>query len=389
MINDENILAEQRPWDALVVGAGPAGSVAAALLAEAGWRVLLVEKSAWPREKVCGGCLNAGAIALLKSHGLAATLDRSLTINRVNWRCNARDIELRAPGVSLSRAEFDAALVKSAIERGCAFLLATGAHLLPRHDSNYRTVELTHAGVTRSIRTKIVLACDGISGTLLKNEPWAKWRVGRNAWIGVAATQVMRHDFALDAIHMHIGPGGYVGIVNLPDGRIHLAAALDPRACRHNHTAAALIRNILKSCRVNQIDPADTHLHGTPTLTRRRTCVANDRVLVVGDACGYIEPFTGEGMAWAIRGAIAAADMLIAAGGWVDDMPLRWKQMYRTQIERGQRWCRMLRPMVHHPAMARCGMAAASWLPQIGNFLASRINESKAIASAHLSRASG
>ncbi|HEY1685572.1 MAG TPA: NAD(P)/FAD-dependent oxidoreductase [Tepidisphaeraceae bacterium] len=389
MSSFENILAEQRPWDALIVGAGPAGSVSAALLAEAGWRVLLVEKSAWPREKVCGGCLNAGAIALLKSHGLAAAMNRSQSIERAIWRCGSQNIEVRVPGVAMCRMQFDAALVQSAIERGCAFLPATGTHLLPRLDSNYRTVELTHAGVTCSIRTKIVLACDGISGTLLKNEPWTKWHVGRNAWIGVAATQVMEHDFVSEAIHMHIGSGGYVGIVNLPDGRIHLAAALDPRACRQNHTAAALIQDILKSCRVNWTDLADTHLQGTPTLTRQRTCVANDRVLVVGDACGYIEPFTGEGMAWAIRGAIAVADMLIAADGWADDMPLRWEQVYRSQIQRRQRWCRMLRPLVHYPAVARCGIAAASWLPQIGNFLAGRINESNAIASAHLSRASG
>ncbi|MBV8782000.1 MAG: FAD-dependent monooxygenase, partial [Phycisphaerae bacterium] len=64
-----NDLTEQ-DWDAIVIGAGPAGSVSAYRLARAGWRVLLVERCAWPRAKVCGGCVNAEAIRLLKSIGL-------------------------------------------------------------------------------------------------------------------------------------------------------------------------------------------------------------------------------------------------------------------------------------------------------------------------------
>ena len=62
------------PWQVAVIGAGPAGCVAAGILAGAGRRVLLVEKSPWPREKVCGGCLNHSAMQTLRKAGMGGAL---------------------------------------------------------------------------------------------------------------------------------------------------------------------------------------------------------------------------------------------------------------------------------------------------------------------------
>ena len=60
------------PYDAVVIGAGPAGSAAARLLAEAGWHVALVEKAAFPRRKVCGEFISATSMPVLKACGVAA-----------------------------------------------------------------------------------------------------------------------------------------------------------------------------------------------------------------------------------------------------------------------------------------------------------------------------
>ena len=65
-------------WDALVIGAGPAGSVAARELARRGCRVLLVDKATFPRPKVCGCCVNGAAIRALERLGLGHVLDGAI-----------------------------------------------------------------------------------------------------------------------------------------------------------------------------------------------------------------------------------------------------------------------------------------------------------------------
>ena len=73
--------------DALIIGAGPAGASTAILLKLAGWRVILVEKSAYPRQKVCGECLSAASLALLDRLGVgAAVRDRAgPELQQVGW----------------------------------------------------------------------------------------------------------------------------------------------------------------------------------------------------------------------------------------------------------------------------------------------------------------
>src|SRR6516164_7141698 len=112
-------------WDALVVGAGPAGSLAARQLALQGRSVLLVDRACFPRWKVCGACLNGWALATLSAvrlervtHDLGAV---PLTRMHVAAWGRQADIALGV-GVSLSRAALDAALVEAAIDAGVSFL---------------------------------------------------------------------------------------------------------------------------------------------------------------------------------------------------------------------------------------------------------------------------
>ena len=80
-------------WDAVVVGAGIAGGATAAMLAQRGWRVLLVERSVWPREKVCGGCLSASAINALHEIGVDSAIGRAEPTTSVVWQAGARTFE--------------------------------------------------------------------------------------------------------------------------------------------------------------------------------------------------------------------------------------------------------------------------------------------------------
>src|ERR1700692_3155008 len=109
--------AGARSWDVIVVGAGPAGSVAARELARHGAAVLLVDKARFPRPKVCGGCLNPQALSTLSAVGLGGLGERrgAVPLSRLELAVSGLRARLSSSGQALSRAVFDAALVEAAI----------------------------------------------------------------------------------------------------------------------------------------------------------------------------------------------------------------------------------------------------------------------------------
>src|SRR5262249_54121431 len=120
--------AAARVWEVVVIGAGPAGALAARQAALAGSRVLLVDSKKFPREKVCGACLNGGALAILQSVGLGSVPERlgGKPLKKFDLRSDSRQATLRLPaGVAVSRYRFDAALVEEAIAAGADFLPET------------------------------------------------------------------------------------------------------------------------------------------------------------------------------------------------------------------------------------------------------------------------
>jgi menaquinone-9 beta-reductase len=362
-------------WDAVVVGAGVAGGVAATMLAERGWRVLLVEKSSWPREKVCGGCLNAAAVEVIRGIGIDVEKLRAEPIDSVVWHVGLRSLELEIPReVAVSRSDLDAAIVTEAIRRGCEFLPGFSASLLPRVAGDlFRSIKLQRADESVIVRAGVVLACDGIGGTSLNGESWAGWDILPGAWMGVAATwENCSYKIHVGAIHMHVGNSGYVGMVRMTGSRVHVAAALDPAACRSAGGPVNLVREILRASGKDlprEMEPL--RIRGTGALTRRRRNFGGHRVLAVGDACGYVEPFTGEGMAWAATGAREVVRMLPAPGEtWPADLAGCWQSRHREIIGRRQLWCRGLQPMMHHPAIAAAGILVGSAMPVMAKWIA-------------------
>jgi flavin-dependent dehydrogenase len=113
--------ASPEQWQAVVVGAGPAGALAALQLARQGVRVLLVEKRAFPRWKVCGCCLNAQAQAVLAAAGAGGLVDSQggVPLRRLQLGHRGKRATLALPdGRALSRERFDQALVQAAIDAG-------------------------------------------------------------------------------------------------------------------------------------------------------------------------------------------------------------------------------------------------------------------------------
>ena len=339
-----------RQWDVVVVGAGIVGAMSALHLARARLRVLLVEKSAWPRAKACGGCLNAAALRALANSGIELRDGSECTGMRLYCRGRTAHLPL-PPGMAISRMRLDAILVRHAIDAGVSFLPATRA-ALEGYTQHGRRVALRNPSTRHTVDARVVLDCGGLATRLL---PDPDWRIAPRARIGVAATLPdAPAGYGPGVIHMACATQGYVGLVRAENGTANIAAALDPTRCHEVGGPAAAVAEILRAEDLPVIQ--DLHCldwRGTPRLTRtRRRLGAERRVLVLGDAAGYVEPFTGEGMAWAMADAAAMLPFVReAVECWTDDVASRWSARHRRMLRTRQRVCRGISGLLRHPSL--------------------------------------
>jgi flavin-dependent dehydrogenase len=340
--------ATARPWDVAVVGAGPAGAVAARQAATLGLRVLLIDRAAFPRRKVCGCCLNGNALAALAAAGMSDLTRRlgGVPLRGVLLSSAGRSVTLPLPiGVSLSREVFDSGLVQSAVAAGVAFLPETAASLSgARH--GLREVGLGH--VVASAR--VVVAADGLNGRLTGGD--AGVRPGSRIGAGTVLDSAPEF-YESGTIHVAAGRGGYVGLVRVEDGRLDVAAALDSDFVRDRGGPGPAAESILRETGWPAIlDLCGVRWKGTPPLTRTPRRVAGDRWFAVGDAAGYVEPFTGEGMAWAVGSGLALAPLLErAARQWDDRLADVWRGRLARLVGDRQWLCRAFAAGLRSPAV--------------------------------------
>ncbi|HVK09715.1 MAG TPA: FAD-dependent monooxygenase, partial [Gemmataceae bacterium] len=325
--------AAERVWDAAVVGAGPAGSVAARELARRGLAVLLIDRAAFPRPKVCGCCLNNSALGTLAAVGLGELAGRcgAVPLDRVRLASGGRSAEVRLPGgVALSRETLDVALVREAIADGASFLpnatarigADTQLHIVPGPNSR-----MNEPGKLIPIRTRVVIAAVGLNGQLVTSEGSRPTSVeGSRIGAGVVADTAPSF-YHPGEIYMAVGRGGYVGLVRVEDGRLDVAAAFDASFVRDCGGPGFAAAEILRGAGFSAVPGLETlPWRGTPALTRTPRRVAGERWFAVGDAAGYVEPFTGEGMAWAVASAVAVAPL--AARPWHAGLVREWEQTH-------------------------------------------------------------
>ena len=305
----------------VVVGAGVAGSMVARELALRGETVRLLERERFPRDKVCGGCLGPLAMRALTDSGLGSLpeLCGGTPVRHFEW--SARNRSVRMPlsgGYVVTRAAFDAALVEAACEAGVEF-----------RDGVAATPE--------TIDAPLVIVATGLGGGAVQ----------RGSMLGAGV--VLRGDgYEPGTIHMAHGPGGYVGTALAEQGRLVVGAALSAAAAREHGIAGGVARILAQAGRPPL--PADAPWKGTPLLTRTMRPAYDGRVLYLGDAAGYVEPFTGEGIGWALHAARMLAPL--AAEGWQPELGPRWQAILDKRVRPAQRRCRMLTRVLRWPVSA-------------------------------------
>ena len=360
----------ERLWDVVVVGAGLAGAMVALELGRRGCEVLLLERQPFPRWKVCGACLNGAAQGALAHAGLDGLVARAgaprLTELRMTGWGRSAHVALEG-SVALSREALDQALVRAAVERGVVFVQGASAELGPVRNGE-RTLTVRGGEREQNVCARVVVSAAGLHGLRSRNVvgsfPPATVQAGSRVGVG-AVLEGGGAGYGPGTVHMVVGRAGYVGLVRQEDDRLNAAAAFDAEFVRQHGSPERAVRAHLESA---GMPPLPERIHrgwkGTPPLTRRPSSLGEERLFLVGDAAGYVEPFTGEGMGWALWGALALAPLVYdGVGSWDDALVDRWAQVHRRRIRRGQRVCRMVAWGLRRPWMARVAVRVLGTVP--------------------------
>lgn len=304
-------MAEERVCELLIIGAGVGGSSLAIRAARQGVRTRLLEKSAFPRDKVCGCTLNRRSVRLLEEVGIDVSQFAD-PITKVDLGYK----QFLAEGTWVcSRRKLDEVLVETAVAAGARFEDSTAF---------------------REQKARLRVIATGLGGG--KPFGFTYRSLSRRRLVGLS-TIVPDSCFPQGTLRMRLYPWGYVGTVRLEDGRLDIAAAVRP----------ADVRRARKDMERDLFDGEKQRWFGTPALNVAATALSMPGQVLLGDAAFYAEPFTGEGMGWALEGASLLDDFLPEL---LSGESARWESCYRQLFWRRSRSSRYLMPLLSQSTLA-------------------------------------
>src|SRR5262249_1630681 len=195
-------------------------------------------------------------------------------------------------------------------------------------------------------------------------------RIGAGCQLGDAPTYYENH-----TVYMAVGRAGYVGLVRVEDGRLNVAASLEPSFVRRLGTPAAASAAILAEAGLVPIPPLGTlHWQGTAALLRRTRPLAEDRMFLIGDAAGYVAPFTGEGIAWALASAQAVVPLALRAiERWDSRLGCAWSNAHWRLVGRRHVICRAIALALERPGLTRVGFEFCKYAPGAAETILKRL----------------
>ena len=364
-----------RCWDAVVIGGGPAGGLTASLLAAAGWRVLLTEAHSKLPARVCGAYLCPAGVALLERLGRLDSLTggcRALE-GMILHAPDFRRLVTRFPrvpglpghGLALDRPGFDERLLAEAVSAGA--VVRMGVRLVGGQceDGGW---SLTFADGSRE-RTRLLVGADGRKSMVARlmgvDLPPPRRRVALHADV---AALVPAPPFG----EMHVfADGSYAGLNNLTPGTVNVSTVCN----------AEVLRGVAPHRYLNSRIEASPHLRGrlepvqgpqavgaTFPATHAVRSVIGPAAALVGDAGGFIDPLTGEGIYMALWMAAALSERLADAGPGNLTAALAAYGAARNRAHRGKQFLnRLFQHCIARPSVANGILRFLSWKQGTGD----------------------
>ncbi len=314
-------------YDLIIIGGGPAGTSAAISAARQGASVLLLERGRFPRHKVCGEFVSAESLSLLRDlldlqH--AALLHDAVRIPRARMFLDGRTLHASVdpPAASIARFDLDAALWHSAESAGV-----------------YARQQATVQSVGGSGPFRIVTAGKEFEARALVNASgrWSNLNLApaengarSEKWLGVKAH--FAEPVSEPSVDLYFFDGGYCGVQPVGAGRVNasamvradVASSLPEVFARHPELRERSRNWTLVS------DPVSTS-----PLIFRHPQPERDRILMAGDAAGFVDPFVGDGISLALRsGSLAARSLksFLAGEASLNDAVRSYSQAYKESL---------------------------------------------------------
>lgn len=334
--------------DALIVGAGPAGSTAAALLARAGWSVAIVEKQAFPRRKVCGECIAASNLPLLEALGIfPAALDALAAppLQRVAFMRGNRTVSAPLPAATqprhawaraLGRETLDTLLLDQARAAGAQVLQPWSVLSVDGPPGQMRATALDMAtGQKTEMQARVVILANG-SWEPLPSVRQTERRIRCGGDLLAFKANFVGADLAVGLLPVLAFEGGYGGMVVADRQTTTIACCIRAdrlsalRAGMPGHSAGEVVEAMLRrECAgVNAaLQPAQRRgpWLGSGPIDPGIRLRGNDQFFRIGNAAAEAHPIIGEGMSMAMQSAWLLCDRLLADSTERDPrVPARW-----------------------------------------------------------------
>ena len=329
-------------FDLIVVGAGPAGSSAARLAGRLGLDTLLIDKQLFPRYKACGGGVTERALSHLDFDLPPELCEATIFAARVHYGGSSIEARMERPIAHMvSRSTFDAYLLERARETGIS--LSLGERVLELEEKDEVVEVCTDQGIYESA---FVVVAEGAQGTL-------KHRVRRRdekdeygicLVTEIPLSEVTTGAFSQDAIDIHFGIGGMGYGWVFPHGEYYSVGigGLASSMRRPRETMAECLR-------ARGLEGGHRQRgHVIPVGGIRRT-LGSARVLLAGDAAGFMDSFTGEGIAYAIRSGQMAGDVMWRAlsGGGGSRLAGEYQSLCEEEFGSNLRYSLFLAGLMH------------------------------------------
>lgn len=351
----------ERVRDAVVIGAGPAGLGFAIAAAQRGLDVTVLERRGeGPLDKACGEGLLPGGVRALQRLGVLPLVPPSerAAVEEIRWIEPPGEMaRLRLPppgGIGIRRVALSAALLARARAAGVEVVADADVTDHRREGGAIRAL-----AAERGWPARVLVAADGLSSPARRREGLEAARRSRPRF------GIRRH-YAVPpwaaAVEVHFGAGAEAYVTPAGEGRVGVAILFE-------HTGAVSFDRLLARFpgleRRVALAPHDSQVRGAGPFDRRATARVADRLVLLGDAAGYVDAVTGDGLSLALGCAEDLAALLPAAlarGATREALrpyEAAWRRRFRPYVA----WTRAMLALTRHPAVRRRVLALAAARP--------------------------